>query len=625
MDRSILTLSPHEIRKIPRKAGVYLMRDASETVIYVGKAKDLRSRVRTYFSGGDERHSVQFLVARVKTLETIIAQDERQALVLEADLIRKYKPRYNIRLKDDKAYLMVRIDLNQDWPRIELVRAAKDDGARYLGPYAFGYELKTVLELIKKTIPLRTCSDHIMRNRVRPCIEYQIKRCLAPCCLTVDAEQYSSMLQQATQLLSGKTKETVKMLEHSMEKASIDLRFEDAADLRDKIALLQRFNKSGEKSAYPLESQDAFGFYRQENQAELVVVLVRQGKIIEVKTFGFSDVIPENSEFIEEALSQYYLSGADIPERILLPLKISDAKAREDIFQQKSSTKVKIQFPKNGPGLRLIEFAQNNARENFNLRFNQTENENNLMQIMAADLKLEEIPRVVECVDISHFQGRATVGSVVCFQDGFADKTRYRHFILSKECNDDFLSMREVLGRHLSRCAEENTLSDILIVDGGPPQLAQAIKVKKGLGLTKPLLISLAKKRATRAQYEHALDFDSDVKIVKPERIYFENIKQSVILKPGTKSLNFIEKIRNEAHRFAITFHRKRRSNAIFTTKLDNIPGVSAKRRNILLKEFGSVKALSQVAPEEINSRCKLTLPLAKRILFFLNKNIEKE
>ncbi|MBP9838542.1 MAG: excinuclease ABC subunit UvrC [Proteobacteria bacterium] len=620
MNNSEFLLSIDRLKNLPEKPGVYLMKDEDGKVLYVGKAKNLKNRVRSYFSGQDDRYNVQFLLTKVKSVATVITVDERQALVLEADLIRKHKPKYNIRLKDDKAYLMVRVDLNEEWPKIDLVRSEANDGAKYYGPFAFGYDLRVILELIKKTFPLRTCSNNIFRNRVRPCIEYQIKRCSGPCCIAVDREKYLEWVDGALKLLSGKNKEVVKNLETQMQLYSEDLNFEEAAVIRDRIAVINKFSGESSKGSFSENSQDAFGFYRSENKAELVILVVRRGRIFEVKNYNFNDVFGADEEFLESILTQYYQSGAEVPEQVLLPKLIEDLEVRENILAEKRKAKVKIIFPKVGSKSRLIALAEANAKENFSARFNSSNVADKILSELAKELDLEEIPRIIECADISHFQGKSTVGSVVSFKDAFPDKTRYRHFILSNEQNDDFASMREVVGRHLSRAAEENTLPDLLVIDGGPAQLAQALKMRKELSLTRPVIVSIAKKRARGIGYRASNETIKRIKEKKPERLFLEDRDKAVILAPGSKSLNLIEKLRNEAHRFAITFHRSRRAKRIFTTNLDVIPGVGKRRRNLLLKEFGSVKLLSKVEAEEISARCNIPLALAKRILFYLNR-----
>ena len=608
-----------KLKAIPRLPGVYIMKNAAGDVIYIGKAKILKNRVRSYFSGGDGRVQISYLVKQVAEIDTIVTTDERQALVLEADLINKYKPRYKIRLKDDKSYLVVRVDTEAEWPRLEVIREVKDDGARYFGPFAFGYEVKTMLELIKRTIPLRTCSDRVMHNRVRPCLEYQIKRCAGPCCLNVDRGQYREWLQEAMLILEGKNTEVQDRLNKDMEVASEELRFEDAAKYRDAIQILEKIAEDKPQYEVMPGSRDAIGYFREADKAEISVLAIRRGRIFEAKTFGFEDVIVDDKELLGSFVTQYYQDRALIPEEILLPFDLEDEQVRAEILSERHNETVKILFPKKGDKARLIELALDNARENFKGRFQST-GPDSLLESLRRSVNLDQLPRAIECVDISHFQGGETVASVVFFEDGKPDKTRYRCFHLSQEGRpDDFASMREVITRHLSRCAEENTLGDLMIIDGGEQQLAQGLSVRRELGIDRPQMVGLAKKRTIKSPYMQNRLYGSRI-FNKPERVFVEGSAIPIILKPGSPELNLIERIRDEAHRFAITFHRKSRSKRIFKSALDGIPGVGPKRKLDLLREFGSIEAIKGVASEELATRGKLPVKLAERILTLLKR-----
>ncbi len=619
VDMSHPFITDDRIKALPKLPGVYLMKDRKGEVIYVGKAKVLRARVRSYFRGGDGRTNVKYLVEKIAELETVVTQDERQALVLESDLIKKFKPRYNVRLKDDKAYLIVRIDTDEKWPRLQLVRKAEEDGARYIGPFTFAWELRMLLDLIRKTVPLRTCSDTVFNNRVRPCLEYQIKRCAGPCCLEVDKAQYQSWIEQAVAILQGKNAEVVKSLGLEMEYASNDLRFEDAAAIRDRIEVLKKLNDERPALQFGEGSRDAFGLYRDGERLELSVLMVRFGRLFGAKTFGFSDVSAENEDILASLMTQFYSGGNDIPEEILIPFKLEDQKTREEFYSDERGRKVSIHIPQRGPKQKLLSLAGQNARENFNARFGTAAEGEDALRVLQKELGLEEAPRTIECADISHFQGGSTVGSIVLFQDGKPDKTRYRHFHLSQEGKpDDFASMHEIVMRHLSRGAEENTLSDLMVIDGGMQQLAQALKVREELGLRRPMMIGLAKKRTASAPYRARQSLREPSVTAKPERVFLEGEKVPVVLAPGSKALNLLEQIRDEAHRFAITFHRQTRARKVFKSDLDSIPGIGPKRRRELLRAYGSVRKIKEASAKEIAERCAMPLSLAKRMLDLL-------
>jgi excinuclease ABC subunit C len=620
-------VSKQRLKALPDMPGVYLMKDEQGEVIYVGKAKSLRSRVSSYFAGGDGRANVVYILERVRTIDTLVTETERQAIVLENDLIKKYKPRYNIRLKDDKAHLIVRIDRRHEWPRIELVRAVAEDGAQYIGPFAFSYELRTMLDVIKRSLPLRTCSNTMLYNRVRPCLEYQIKRCAGPCCLEVDSEDYADWLRQAVQILEGNVSDVISDLEHSMERASEALRFEDAAIMRDRIAVLKRIGQEATESNYGTGSLDAFGLYREGNKFEVSVVMVRQGRLFESKTYGFEDINALDDEIMSSLLSQFYSGKRQIAETILIPFELEDRESREEYYSDIRGKKVSIALPQRGSKARLLALANQNAKENFEARFSGLDKSTRVLEAIQADFELEQMPRTIECVDVSHFQGGSTVASVVCFKDAQPEKGRYRVFHLSQEGKpDDFASMREVIRRHLSRCAEENTLCDLLVVDGGQAQLSQALAVRKELGLQTPAMVGLAKKRTASIPYRKAAAKSGKGKakgkritLEKPERIYVQERSVPVLLNPRSEAMQLFERIRNEAHRFAIQFHRKTRAKKSVRSVLDGIPGVGPNRKRELLRVFRSVDAIRKANPEELVERCKIPFSLAVKIIQSLN------
>lgn len=608
-------LSEKRLKQLPASPGVYLMKDAAGKVLYVGKAKVLRSRVRSYFSGSDTRASIPYLLDRVHSIDTLVTENERQAIILEQDLIRKYKPRYNVRLKDDKAPFVVRIDFNADWPRLELVRKIQDDGARYIGPFAYSYELRSLLDVIRNTIPLRTCSDAVLNNRVRPCLEYQIKRCAGPCCLDVDPAEYRAWLNQAVQILEGKNTEVIKDLETQMDKASRELRFEDAAAIRDRLEVLQNVGSDENVVRFKGGSRDAFGLLRNGTQAEVSILAVRRGKLFESRTFGFSEVEEDDQELIGSVMLQYYAATGDIPDEIFVPTELDDADARAELLSEQRGKKTAVRVPLRGSGRRLLKLASENAEQNFKARFLGTSQKEAPLRTLRDALSLEEIPRTIACADISHFQGGETVASVVFFKDAVPDKQRYRRFRLPElDKPDDFEAMRQVVKRYLSRGAEENELPDLLIIDGGIAQLNQALVVRRELGLLRPEMVGLAKKRGLQTGYRDAL-----LPAPKPERIYTPGAQVPVVLKPGSAELHLVERIRDEAHRFAITFHRERRTRRTFTSELDKIPGIGEKRRLALLREFGSVQAVREAEPQELSSRCGIPEKLAQRIIQALN------
>lgn len=553
------TLTPFTESKLKNLAsapGVYLMRDAAKQVIYVGKAKNLRSRVRSYFNNSDERRQIAYLVEKIAFLDTIVTKDERQAILLEADLIRKYKPRYNIRLKDDKAHLLIRIDESEEWPRLHLVRREEDDGARYYGPYMHSFELRSLLDTIKRVVPLRTCSDAVFKNRMRPCLEYQIKRCAGPCCLPVSREDYKGWLNQAKNIIRGKSEEVISTLEREMEIASEELRFEDAAVLRDRIEILERLGQDEAEVKYGEASCDVFGIYTEGSAVEVALVSVRRGRLGEVRTFGFLDIISSGEEAISTVIAQYYALQADIPTTIYVPFEFESSEALCEVLSDRIGRMVSILVPLQGSKRKLIELAEENAKQSYHARHSSGSRQDRALRELVHHLKLKQLPRVIDCVDISHFQGDSTVGVVVSFKDGVTEKDRYRKFIVEQQGKpDDFASIHEVVKRHLRRCVEAEQLPDLLVIDGGEQQLAKALLAAAELEVSGLEIVSLAKRRAkvgARGQR-------------RPERVFLPGLKSPVVMPADNPGLLLLQRARDEAHRFAISFHRKRRTKKVFS------------------------------------------------------------
>jgi excinuclease ABC subunit C len=604
----------------PKEPGVYLMRDAAQVVIYVGKAKSLRNRLKTYFSGGDGRYQLEFLLRRIVSFETIVTKTEEQAFLLERDLIGKYNPRYNIQLKDDKSYLSIRIDKRAEWPRIELIRRHRNrrvdnrrdqgeaDGANYYGPFAFGNELRNLIEVIRKVIPLRTCTDSVLYNRQRPCLEYEIKRCCAPCCIDVSQDDYRELLKQAINIIEGKTSGTIKQMTDKMEAASDGLRFEEAAAWRDRIKILEGFEAGHSLITFRGEDRDVFGLVREDQSAAVCVLLVRNGRITESKPFVFEGVQVSNEELLEAVVAQFYDGGREIPSEIIVPFELENASVLESGLAARQGMKVSLVFAQRGSKARLLEIAELNARHAF-LGSRTKESEwDRVAEALRATLGLRQSPRRVECVDISNFQGADTVGAVVAFFDGVADKSAYRRYNLTHfKSPNDFASIYEVVSRRLKRGAEENTLPDLLVIDGGAGQLSMALKARDELGVGVEI-VALAKMRTE----SEVLSADLTR---KPERLYIPGREEPLLLDEGDLLTRFLSRIRDEVHRFVITFHRGKRAKRVFQTRLDTVAGLSSEMRQRLLKRFKTVDAIAAAQAEELATTGRLPISLARKIL----------
>lgn len=593
--------------------GVYLMRDDAGTVIYVGKAKSLRNRLKTYFTGGDGRYQIEYLLQRVVSFETIVTQTEEQAFLLERDLIGKYKPRYNIMLKDDKSYYSIRIDERAEWPRLELVRKTQNDGATYFGPYAFGAELRNLLEIIRKVLPLRTCSDAVLYNRQRPCLEHQIKRCCAPCCLPVDREEYRDLLKQAVAILEGKTTGTIRDLTRRMDAAAEHLRFEEAAAWRDRIEALSSFNSSHSLVTFRGENRDIFGLARAGENAAICVLLVRNGRIAESKPFVMSDVRVSDDALLEAVIEQFYEGGRELPGEIVVPRDLENASLLEAGFKARHGIPVSVVCPQRGSRARLLAMAELNARHAFEGSLTKESQWDRVGTALVAALGLRQAPRRVECVDISNFQGSDTVGAIVAFFDGVAERSSYRKYNVEQQGSpNDFASMYEVVRRRLKRGSEEGTLPDLLVIDGGPGQLSMALQARDELGVGVEI-VALAKMR-TESEVQSA-----DISR-KPERLYIPGRDEPLLLEEGDPMTRFLARIRDEVHRFVITFHRSKRAKRVFGSKLDSVSGVTPEMRGRLLRHFKTIEAIAEASGEDVARVGRMPAALAKRIVLRLRK-----
>ncbi len=580
--------------KIAAEPGVYLLRDKSGKVIYVGKAKSLRSRVRMYFRGGDGRMQVPFLVGKVADVETLVTRNEKEALILENNLIKQYKPRYNIRLKDDKSYVSVKVTVEDAWPRIFVTRKILKDKNRYFGPFHSAAAVRESLDTIRKVFPLRTCTDTVFRNRSRPCLEYQIKRCPGPCCLPVDREEYLRQLRSTMLFLEGKSDELVRNLKGRMEEASEGMRFEEAARLRDQIRALEKTAEPQEIVSHFGIDQDVFGLYREGGFIEIQVLTVSRGKLTANHAYSLDDREFPDEDVIGEVLGQYYSGGRFLPDEILVPVDLEDAEVRSTYFSELKGKRVNVLQPQRGDKLRLVEMAGENARQSFVARRDTEDKRARMIEELQRRVALRNAPKRIECFDISNFQGREIVGSMVVFDEGEPDKARYRRYkVKSIPGQDDFASLYEVLKRRYRRALEEKSLPDLLVVDGGKGQLGVACTVLEELGIHELDVVSLAKDRvasdARGTELRHS-----------EERVFLPNRKNPVVLPRNSNALFLLQRVRDEAHRFAITFHRELRTRERLRSSLDEIRGIGAERRRRLLRHFGSLKRLREATPEEI-------------------------
>jgi excinuclease ABC subunit C len=600
---------------VPPEPGVYLLKDRAGKVLYVGKAKSLRSRVRAYFrDGGDERFQVRFLMRRVRDFDTLVTHSEKEALILENNLIKQYKPRYNIRLKDDKSYLSAKVT-SHAWPRIMVTRKIVKDGGKYFGPFGSADGLRETIDVIRKVFPLRTCSDAVFKNRARPCLEYQIKRCLGPCCLPVDRDEYGRHLHAATMLLQGKNLELLREMRDQMKAHADRLEFEEAARVRDRVRAIEKTVERQTVLHHWGIDQDVFGLYREGGFIEAIVLMVRGGKLTSTQSWDFQDLEFADQDVLADLLTQYYSGARNIPDEVIVPVTLEDADVRAELLTEKRGKKAEFLVPQRGEKLRLLEMAMENARQSFASRRDNEVTREKMLDDLRTKLHLKNTPKRMECYDISNLQGTMVVGSQVTFDEGEPRKDLYRRYrIRSFEGQDDFASMYEVLKRRLTRAVAENQFPDLWVIDGGKGQLNVAVEVLKEFNLLDQLdVVSLAK--------QHVLNDGTEETVVKSEeRVFIPNRKDPIVLPKNSTALFLLVRIRDEAHRFAITYNRELRKRARLRSAIDDIEGIGPVKRRALLRHFGSLRRIREATVEDIAQVKGMNRDLAAKIRAHLDE-----
>ncbi len=689
--------------RLPAEPGVYTMRDRSGEVVYVGKARSLRARVRQYFNGTDTRLFVPLLVKIVGDIETIVVGNDKEALLLENNLIKEQRPRFNVKLRDDANYLVLRLDPRSQWPRLELVRQVGHDGAWYFGPYHSARSVRATLRVVNRQFKLRTCTDFVLHHRTRACLQHQIGRCPAPCVHEVDAADYTFQVGDVRLFLLGRHSELTRGLETRMAEAAQALEFETAARLRDQLHAIGSVLQTQQIVGTADVDQDAVGMYREGGQVEFVVLQVRDGKIQQTQSYSEKGMELPDAEVLGSFLSAYYDKAAFVPDEVVLPhaLHEDDAAPLHEWLRDRKGRKVTIAVPERGDRRKLLALANKNAASNFATRRDRREDSELALARLQQRLGLSKLPRVIECYDVSHIQGSDTVASMVTFVDGAPEKSRYRSFRIrglgtdpdeaalaqGNRQNDDFASMYEVLGRRFQRAMSATdrgddddawALPDLVVIDGGKGQLGQVLAAMNDLGVPVGAegvdVVSLAKERRTQigrgrgaieALREHRaasasasattpeadggdpdagesvardaaapessapgeawLDYvvahiksDTDGGAagyeVRPERVFVPGIKDAIVLRPGSSERYLMERVRDEAHRFAIGLHRKRRGKRALHSALDDIDGVGPALKRALVKHFGSVAAIRTADVDALCAVRGIGRALAERI-----------
>jgi len=588
---------------LPDKPGVYLMKDDQGRIIYVGKAVVLTHRVRSYFqSSRNHSPKVQAMVARIVDLEYIVTASEIEALILECNLIKKHRPKYNIRLRDDKTYPYIKVTTNEDFPLLYATRRVQKDGARYFGPYTNAGSVHEVIKLMRKLFPLRSCRALTAR---RPCLEYHIKRCLAPCAGLVDRATYGGMIKEVCLLLEGRSDAVVRSLRQRMGNAAENLEFEQAAKLRDQLAAVEKVTEK-QNIVTGAGDQDAIGLARSALGTCVQVFFIRSGKMVGRDHFLLSGSEEEEDEAALTAfIKQYYSQAAFVPKEVLLPLLIAEQHLLSDWLSQLKGSRVAVETPQRGTKKSIVAMANDNAgivlsEQESRIKAHSAQTIE-AMADLGRYLNLPYLPERMECFDISHIQGAETVASMVVFEGGMPKKEDYRRYKLQtvEGKPDDFKSMQEVVGRRYGDLGQPTP--NLIIIDGGKGQLSSALEIIRGAGLDVPV-IGLAK------EFEH---------------IFQEGSSDPLILPRHSQALYLIQRIRDEAHRFAITYHRKLRSKRNMASVLDHVVGIGAKRRKALWDGFSSLAKMKGATVEELAAVPSMTLPAAQAVYDFF-RELEK-
>ncbi len=595
------------LHSVPHSPGVYMMLDGKSAILYVGKAKDLFKRLSSYArSSGAEHNKTTVMLSKVQKVDTLLTRTEKEALILESSLIKKHHPRYNVILRDDKSYPLIKVTVQEEWPRVMMTRRRRKDGARYFGPYSSPTAMWATLKLISELFPLRRCTGSSLRMRKRPCLNRQMGRCLAPCAGLADRQIYEEHVRKIIMVLEGRNQDLLADLSTRMQLASDNLEFERAAALRDQIQSLAKTLEKQVIEAGHTKDQDVFGFARKDASVTITVLFIRSGLISGSRSFFLAEPYGEDQAILAQVLHQFYDQETTAPAEILLPFPAEGQLLLSERFSDLSGRHVVMTVPRRGDRMQLIGMAEANARQLFEERDNKEQSWQSLSHSLQKKLHLKRPPDRIECLDISNLSGKHAVGSLVCFVHGEPSSQNYRHFkIRTVTGPDDYAMMEEVLERRLTRAIAEDTLPDLFVVDGGKGQLGMALRVAGNLGITEDLdWIGIAKEKE-----------DEGEKLFKPGR------KNPILLPAHNPVLLFLMRIRDETHRYGVTFHRKLRQKSTLASQLDQIPGIGSDRKKQLLKHLGSLKRIQNASPEALAEVKGIGPELAKEIYNYFHSS----
>ena len=610
-------LNEERVKSLPSGPGVYLMKDKAGKILYVGKAKNLNHRVRSYFTGsGDSRFIVRFFVSRIEDVECLVTETEKEALILENNLIKKFRPRYNVNLKDDKTFLNLKLDIQNPFPKLTLVRRVRKDGSVYFGPFSSSRAVRETINFIQKHFQLRQCSNTAFRNRTRPCLYYQMGQCQGPCGGGVDKEVYRERVKEVILFLEGKNRQLIELLRRKMEEASRALAYEEAAGVRDQIHSVEKTIEKQKIVVFRAVDQDVIGVHREGALIEIHVMFVRQGKVTDGQSFSLSSQDFSEGEIVSSFVKQFYGEGRLIPREIILPLEIEDGDAIAEWFTEKRGGRVSVIVPKRGSRVQLLKMARKNAEISLLGKQVQEKNLESTLTELKRRLRLSRLPRRIECFDVSNIMGTAATGSMVVFQDGQPEKSGYRHFkIKTLSQPDDYGMMYEVLIRRYSRETSREGLPDLIMLDGGKGHLQVILEVFKDLNIKGVDAIALAKPQRLRG----ALKAGEKT----AEKVYVRRIKEPLHMPKHSNGTFLLQRIRDESHRFAISYHKKLRRRRDLCSVLDEISGVGKTRRERLLRHFRNLRQIKKASIEDLRGVVGINQDTAERVYWALREETD--
>jgi excinuclease ABC subunit C len=593
---------------LPAAPGVYLMRSADGTVLYVGKARLLNKRVPSYFNA-IEHHDPKTaaLVAQIAAIETILTATEKEALILEANLIKRHRPRYNVNLKDDKRYPVLRIDPKAPFPRLVLTRKIRRDGALYFGPYASSQAVRATVKVIDKTFKLRKCTDAVFRRRTRPCLNHQIGTCLGPCCLPIDRSAYDEIVKEVILFLKGRTPELMRRYEAQMYAASEALAFERAAALRDRLQALERTLERQVMVMSDQGDRDIVAVALAYGNAVVTQLVVRTGVLKDTRHFHFNEILGDPAEVLGSFLRQFYGRAPEVPGEIFVSALPEDAALIQETLSDRRGGALRLHQPRRGEKLRPLKMALANAEKELGAYADRLAAQSEFLGRLQKRLRLGHLPHRIECFDNSHLMGSWPVSAMVVFVDGKPAKDQYRRYKLMRRSEpDDYAQMAEVMGRRYGKGEGSGPLPDLLLIDGGRGQLNVVLAALEELGIRHRMAVAaIAKKDETKGETQ--------------DKIFTAGRRNPIVFGRDTDLLLFLERIRDEAHRFVIRYHRQRRGTKSLHSILDEVPGVGPKRKALLLKHFGGIKKIRAATPTQLGALPGINADLARQILMMLN------